>query len=134
MLLGPLTLLALVGDLIFNIPNVHFSRLLPVYAGTGPQGILAGSLPSLGFVGQTVLVSMFAPFMQTPKLMTACDSTFCDSGARDRDSPFALDHGRHSRPIKTAASLRFSLLCSEARSVSTVTAIRITTPMTSGCQ
>ncbi|MHB1629855.1 MAG: GerAB/ArcD/ProY family transporter [Bacilli bacterium] len=70
MLLGPLTLLALVGDLIFNIPNVHFSRLLPVYAATGPQAILAGSLPSLGFVGQTVLVSMFAPFMQTPKLMT----------------------------------------------------------------
>ena len=69
LLLGPIVLVALAGTIAVNISSIQFERLLPVYASTGTTTILAGAIPSFGFLGQAVLVGMFAPMMQHPQRM-----------------------------------------------------------------
>ncbi len=69
-LIGPIILVALIGPMIANVPNIQFVRLLPVYAATGPAKIIAGTVPTYGFLGQAILVGMFTPMVQHPSRMT----------------------------------------------------------------
>ena len=69
LILGPIVLVALAGTIVVNISSIQFERLLPVYASTGPTTILAGALPSFGFLAQAVLVGMFAPMIEHPQRM-----------------------------------------------------------------
>ncbi len=69
-LLGPVIAVALVGPMIANVPNIQFARLLPVYAASGPAKIIAGAVPTYGFLGQAILVGMFTPMVQHPSRMT----------------------------------------------------------------
>lgn len=65
--LGPIILLMVLLVLVASINNMDLKNLLPVYADSGIQGILKGSLAPASYLGHSVEYLMLASFMYHPR-------------------------------------------------------------------
>ncbi len=59
---GPLIIITLVIVTILSVNNLRMHRILPVYADSGWQAILKGSLPITSFLGESAMLIMLVPF------------------------------------------------------------------------
>ncbi|UUZ81366.1 spore germination protein [Paenibacillus sp. P26] len=66
-LAGPPLILGIVLTLVFNVPNLRFHLLLPVYADSGIQSIVKGALTNASFLGESILLMMLTPFLGKPE-------------------------------------------------------------------
>ena len=65
--IGPIIFLSIIAVLILNYPNLHWQRLLPIYADSGWLPILKGSVSPLSFLGESVMMTMLLAFMSKPQ-------------------------------------------------------------------
>ena len=65
--IGPLVVFIAVLTFAFDLPNVDWKRLLPVYVNTGPYALLYGAIPATSFLSQTSYVTMLFRFVQNPE-------------------------------------------------------------------
>ncbi|MCF8568287.1 spore germination protein [Alicyclobacillus tolerans] len=65
--LGPIIFLSITAVLIFNFQNLHWDRILPIYADSGWVSILKGSVPTISFLGESVMMTMLMAFMSKPE-------------------------------------------------------------------
>ncbi|RED56609.1 GerAB/ArcD/ProY family transporter [Cohnella lupini] len=64
---GPMLLIGIVITFALNIPNLHPSLLLPVYADSGVMPILKGSFVNASFLGESMMLMMLTPFIAKPE-------------------------------------------------------------------
>lgn len=60
---GPICVITIVTLYSLDIPNTEWHHLLPIYAHSGWLQILKGSLAPMGFLGESVMISMLYSFM-----------------------------------------------------------------------
>lgn len=63
---GPIVFLMIILSFILSFNQVHWGRLLPVYADSGWLSIFKGSVPMASFLGQGVIMMMITAFMAEP--------------------------------------------------------------------
>ena len=64
--LGPIILVSIAAILLLNIPSLDLSRMMPIYFDSGWLAILKGSLAPTLFLGESVMLTMLAPFLNQP--------------------------------------------------------------------
>lgn len=64
---GPFILLGISIPLLMTISDVSLDNLLPIYADTGALKIMMGSLPTMTFVGDSVMMVMLYAFVADPR-------------------------------------------------------------------
>lgn len=64
---GPLIFLVILFTFILSVNDVHWVRILPVYADSGWKPILKGVLPPFAFLGESVMMMMLTGFMTEPR-------------------------------------------------------------------
>ncbi|WP_219835716.1 endospore germination permease [Paenibacillus sp. R14(2021)] len=64
---GPLILIGIVITFALNIPNLHLSLLLPMYADSGVVPIIKGSFVNASFLGESMMIMMLTPFIAKPE-------------------------------------------------------------------
>lgn len=65
--IGPLVVVVATLTFLFDLPNVDWSRLLPVYANTGSYALMYGAIPATSFLAQTSYVTMLFRFVKNPE-------------------------------------------------------------------
>lgn len=66
-LIGPCVIVTLILIEFLNISFMDIHRVLPLYHDSGLHNIFDGSVISLGFFGQTMVLFMLAPFLSKPE-------------------------------------------------------------------
>jgi spore germination protein KB len=66
-LVGPIILVMVIVLLIFDVPNINWHRMLPVYADSGWFAILKGSVTPMAFFCENVMLTMLLVFIDKPK-------------------------------------------------------------------
>lgn len=70
-LLGPIAVLALVVAILMSLGNVKYQFVLPVYVDSGLQNIIKGTLPTLSFVGESIVIMMLVVFVRDKENITS---------------------------------------------------------------
>jgi len=65
--IGPLVLSVALLTFLFDLSNMDWKRLLPIYVNSGPQLLFYGAIPATSFLAQTSYVTMILRFVQTPE-------------------------------------------------------------------
>ncbi|WDL98105.1 GerAB/ArcD/ProY family transporter [Alicyclobacillus sp. ALC3] len=65
--IGPAVIFVALGVFLLDLPNVTWSRLLPVYVNSGPYGLLYGAIPSVSFLAQTSFLTMVFRFVKNQR-------------------------------------------------------------------
>ncbi len=63
---GPIIFLVILLTFILSFTNIHWQRLLPMYADSGAMSILKGAIPPAAFLGESVMMMMLTCFMEEP--------------------------------------------------------------------
>ncbi|MBO7746981.1 endospore germination permease [Paenibacillus sp. MWE-103] len=66
-LFGPFILLGIFLPLLLSISDMKINNLLPVFADTGMLKIVQGSLPTMTFLGDCVIMCMLYKFVERPE-------------------------------------------------------------------
>ncbi len=65
--MGPVIYFTMLFALLLSLTNIHFKSILPVYVDSRWPAILQGSLNPLGFLGESILITMLIPFVSNTK-------------------------------------------------------------------
>jgi len=65
--IGPLVILVAIFTFLFDLPNVDWKQLMPVYVNTGPYGLMYGAIPAASFLAQSSYITMIYRFVKHPE-------------------------------------------------------------------
>lgn len=63
-MLGPIVVITIIVAILMSLGQLKFRLMLPIYEDTGWQKILQGSVPSLSFFCESIVVMMLVPFVR----------------------------------------------------------------------
>jgi len=66
-IIGPLVVFIAILTFSFDLPNVDWNRLLPIYVNHSIPSLLNGAIPAASFLSQTSYVTMLFKFVQDPE-------------------------------------------------------------------